>query len=309
MRLGELMQQRVVTIDSHESASAAWSQMKRNRIRHLVVTSDGDLAGVISERDLGGRHGEEARRNRSVEDLMSPRVVSGTPGMTLREAANLMRGRVIGSLPVLEDGNLVGIVTATDVLDELGRGSTRPTRRPEPRTLRMTESRRQAARGKTIRQARISKRTGRARRRQPENAARAPFLGTLPKASKLEPPGEAPQIPAYIRASDGDLNVGDRAYIRRKLGRRLGKFAGAIERISVRTEDVNGRRGGIDRICRIKVVLKGLPSVVLERQDASLAAAVDGALAGVETAVKRAVQRRRMKPLRGPREARRGVAA
>ncbi len=299
MHLSELMQQRVVTIDSHESAGAAWSQMKRNRIRHLVVTSDGGLAGVISERDLGGRHGEAARKNRSVEDLMSPRVVSGTPRMTLREAANLMRGRIIGSLPVLEDGNLVGIVTATDVLDELGRGSTRPTRRPEARSLRMTESRRQAARGKMIRQARVSKGTGRVRQRQPESAQRAPFAGTLPKASKREPPGDNPQIPAYIRASEGDLGVGDRAYIRRKLGRRLGKFAGAIERVSVRTEDVNGPRGGIDRMCRIKVVLKGLPSVVLEHRDASLTAAVDGALAAVETAVGRAVQRRRMKPLRG----------
>ncbi|MGH8326745.1 MAG: HPF/RaiA family ribosome-associated protein, partial [Steroidobacteraceae bacterium] len=73
----------------------------------------------------------------------------------------------------------------------------------------------------------------------------------------------------------------------------------AIERVSVRTEDVNGPRGGIDRMCRIKVVLRGLPSVVLERRDASLVAAVDGALAAVETAVGRAVQRRRMKPLRG----------
>src|SRR6185312_11870833 len=114
MRLGELMQHRVVTIDSQASASAAWAHMRRNRIRHLVVTSDNELAGVVSERDLGGPHGEEARKNRSVEELMSPRMVSGTPRMTLHEAANLMSGRLIGSLPVLEHGSLVGIVTATD---------------------------------------------------------------------------------------------------------------------------------------------------------------------------------------------------
>lgn len=298
MRLGELMQQRVVTIDSHEPASAAWSQMRRHRIRHLVVTSDDELAGVISERDLGGRHGEETRGGRSVEELMSPRVVSGTPKMTLREAANLMRGRTIGSLPVLQDGTLVGIVTATDVLDELGRGSARPRRSPELRTQRMTESRRQAARGKAIRRPRPGKTTGRARRRKPENARRAPFPKAVPKASKREPPAGFPQVPAHIRAADGDLSPDDRAYIRRKLGRRLGKFVGAIERVSVRTEDVNGPRGGADRVCRIKVVLRGLPSVVLERRDASLNAAVDGALAGVETAVRRAVQRRRMKPFK-----------
>ena len=298
MRLHELMQPRVVTIDSHESASTAWSQMRRHRIRHLAVTADGELTGMISERDLGGRHGEDVRKGRSVEEMMSPRVVSGTPRMTLRDAANLMRGRMIGSLPVLEDGELVGIVTATDVLDALGRGSTRPTRRPELRAQRMTESRRQGARRNVVRRARGSGATGRARPRQPENARRAPFAEALSKASKTEAPEEFPQVPTHIRATEGDLSPDDRTYIRRKLGRRLGKFADVIERVSVRAEDVNGPRGGIDRVCRIKVVLSGLPSVVLERRDASLNAAVDGALAGVETAVRRAVQRRRMKPLR-----------
>lgn len=298
MRLEELMQPRVVTIDSDESATAAWSQMRRHRIRHLMVTSRGDLVGVLSERDLGGRHGEPARKGRLVAEMMSRRIVSGTPAMTLRQAANLMRGRMIGSLPVLDDGKLVGIVTATDVLDELGRGSTRPTRRPEQRAERITESRRQGARRKVVRYARASRAHGRARSRRAESARRAPFAGMLPKASKREAPGEFPPVPAHIRAGEGDLGPDDRAYIRRKLGRRLGKFAGAIERVSVRTEDVNGPRGGNDRACRIKVVLSGLPSVVLERRDASLSAAVDGALAGVETAVRRAVQRRRMKPLR-----------
>jgi ribosome-associated translation inhibitor RaiA len=89
-----------------------------------------------------------------------------------------------------------------------------------------------------------------------------------------------------------------RDYVRRKLGSKLEKFSGAIERVSVRVEDVNGPRGGVDQACRIKVVLRGLPSVVFESRDASLNAAVDGALSGVPRAVRRATQRRRMKPLR-----------
>jgi hypothetical protein len=106
------------------------------------------------------------------------------------------------------------------------------------------------------------------------------------------------QMPAYIRAAGTGLARQDRDYIRRKLRIRLGKFAGSIERISVRVEDVNGPRGGIDQACRIKVVLRGLPSVVFESRDAARNAAVDGALAGAEQATRRALQRRRMKPLR-----------
>jgi len=289
MRLGELMQRRVMTIDSQASASVAWSQMKRNRIRHLVVTSDSELAGVISERDLGGPHGEEARKGRSVEELMSPRIVSGTPRMTLGEAANLMRGRIIGSLPVLEGGNLVGIVTATDVLDELGRAATRPKRHPRQRALRTTASRRLPAPGKT-RQKRV-KGTGRVRPRQPQSGRRARLPEVPLKVPTRESLRGAFQIPARVRASEGNLGMGDRAYIRRQLGRRLGKFGAAIERVSVRIEDVDGPQGNIDRMCRIKVVLQGLPSVVLERRHASLTAAVDEALAGAEAALSRVLRR------------------
>lgn len=137
----------------------------------------------------------------------------------------------------------------------------------------------------------------RRRARKPENARTSPLAASLPEADKKVRSSET-RIPTYIRALQGDFGPDDRAHIRRKLGRRLGKFARSIERVSVRTEDVNGPRGGVDRVCRIKVVLRGLPSVVFEKRDASLHAAVDLALAGVERAVRRSLQRRRMKPLR-----------
>jgi hypothetical protein len=71
---------------------------------------------------------------------------------------------------------------------------------------------------------------------------------------------------------------------------------------------VNGPRGGVDRACRVKVVLSALPSVVVSEQDASLAAAIDRALGGAERAVRRAVQRRRMKTTKRRRGAPERVA-
>src|SRR6185437_13620375 len=298
MRLSELMHTRVVTIDSGEGADSAWSKMRKNRIRHLVVTESGSLAGVISERDLGGRSGDEIRTGRTAGALMSSRVVSAEPTTTLREAANLMRGRLIGSLPVLDGHRLVGIVTATDVLDALGRGSSRPTRRLESRALRVTKDRRRAARHPVVLRRAPDSGFGRARRRTPDSARRSPFAGSLPRTSKRAAAAEARHVPAHIRSVGDELGPHDQSYIRRKLGTRLGKFASAIERVSVRTQDENGPRGGIDRKCRIKVVLRGLPSIVFESRGATVNAALDGALVGAERAVRRAVQRRRMKPVK-----------
>jgi CBS domain-containing protein len=236
-----------------------------------------------------------------VQDLMASRLISAKPETTLRQAANLMRGRLIGSLPVLDGDRLVGIVTATDVLDELGRGSTRPRVGGERGPLRAPPpSRRQAGSQKDVvrRPASRGSPTGRARRRQPDSAGRSPFPPRIPKASKHNERTQTWQVPAYIRARPGDLSPDDLTYIRRKLGTRLGKFASSIERVSVRTEDINGPRGGVDKLCRIKVVLSGLPSVVFESRHPSLNAAVDGTISGVERAVRRTLQRRRMKPLR-----------
>lgn len=123
------------------------------------------------------------------------------------------------------------------------------------------------------------------------------------RVRKPDSPRRAP-LPAFIRAEQRDLDRVDRDYIRRKLGTRLGKFSGSIVRISVRTDDLNGPRGGVDRLCRIKVTLRELPAEVFECRHASLDAAVDGALAGIERNVRRALQRRRMRPIRARHRAR-----
>ena len=88
-----------------------------------------------------------------------------TPRTTLRQAANVMQGRLIGSLPVVEDGKLVGIVTATDVLHELGRGSSRPTIRAKRQNMRLPPA--------SARTARTAKRTSPAKARARTTRSRA----------------------------------------------------------------------------------------------------------------------------------------
>ena len=72
--------------------------------------------------------------------------------------------------------------------------------------------------------------------------------------------------PAHIRVIGAAVDPADRDAIARKLGMKLGKFAASIERVSVRLADANGPKGGVDQVCRIKVVLSGLPSVLVGRR-------------------------------------------
>jgi acetoin utilization protein AcuB len=120
------MRRNVETIGEHESADQAWECMRSKRIHHLVVARGPGIVGILSDRDIGGPFDPAYRKGRAVGDVMTPSVVSARPETTIREAANLLRGRSIGSLPILEDGKIVGIVTTTDLLTLIGKGAERP---------------------------------------------------------------------------------------------------------------------------------------------------------------------------------------
>jgi hypothetical protein len=128
---------------------------------------------------------------------------------------------------------------------------------------------------------------------------RKPLVESVPRGQKrVGNRTQKPGITANIRLESVKLDEDDREYIRRRLGEKLGRHAKAVERVSVRLRDVNGPRGGVDVMCRIKVVLSGLPSVVVEQQAATYRPALTKALAGAERAVRRTVQRKRMRPMR-----------
>jgi CBS domain-containing protein len=127
MRVNEIMSSHVKTVPITASADAAWEMMRGDRIHHLVVMDGKNVAGVFSARDAGGINGELIRNGRQVGELMSAHVVTAENNAPLKRVANLMRGHTIGSVVVVDNGKPVGIVTTSDLLELLGRGSIRPT--------------------------------------------------------------------------------------------------------------------------------------------------------------------------------------
>jgi acetoin utilization protein AcuB len=130
MRVADVMTKHVQTISPDSGGVDAWELMRRKGIHHLVVMADSGVTGVISDRDAGGRSGASIRARSRVSDLMSTSVVTVEPDATIRKTANLMRGRTIGCVPVVDGTRLVGIVTVSDLLELLGRGVARPARPP-----------------------------------------------------------------------------------------------------------------------------------------------------------------------------------
>ena len=136
MRVQDVMTKRVTTVSGATSADEAWTLMRTKGIHHLVVTEGRDVVGVVSERDLGGRQGAEVRDRQIVSDLMTERVVTIEPDLTVRKAANLMRGKSLGCLVVTtRTGKIRGIVTTADLLELIGRGTERPVATTTRRTL------------------------------------------------------------------------------------------------------------------------------------------------------------------------------
>ena len=127
----DFMSTQLVTLAEDETISLAEQLMQAIRIRHLPVLAPGDrLVGLVSDRDLMraaassiARLTEEDdrafKRSISVGEIMTRDVYVVTPETTVLEASKQMRARKIGCLPVVEDDDLVGLVTETDLIDVL----------------------------------------------------------------------------------------------------------------------------------------------------------------------------------------------
>ena len=148
VRVADWMTETVLAVETFDSISIARQVMAKHRVNQLPVLDNDVLVGIITDRDLRdacptsmliGRTKEidEFAESYTVEEVMTHDVFTVRPGTPLTKAVSLLRRHRIGSLPVIEHKQLVGIITRSDILDfvlsgarlKLSAGRRRPARK------------------------------------------------------------------------------------------------------------------------------------------------------------------------------------
>ena len=125
MNVRDIMSSNVVTIPSSTSIADAKRIMEAHRFRRLPVVDKGKLVGIVTERRLESVSPSKATsltvwelsyllHKTSVKEIMERHVVTIPPDMTAEEATALAQSNKVGSMVVVEDGRVVGIVTTND---------------------------------------------------------------------------------------------------------------------------------------------------------------------------------------------------
>ncbi|HLW58024.1 MAG TPA: CBS domain-containing protein [Bacteriovoracaceae bacterium] len=110
----------VISISSKDQLDRALQLMQENGIRHLPVIDDGNVMGMISERDVLTHMGKVWDKVLHVEDIMNSDILSVNVNDNLGDVAFQLSSQKKGSALVLdEDGSVYGIFTTTDALNAL----------------------------------------------------------------------------------------------------------------------------------------------------------------------------------------------
>jgi len=117
MIVAELMTRNPATVRPTDTLEVACTKMQTGRFRQVPVVDGERLVGIVTDRDARQHFGQLAHTR--IDAAMSTHPFSVRASAPVETAAHILMTNKIGSLPVVEDGKLVGIITATDMLRAL----------------------------------------------------------------------------------------------------------------------------------------------------------------------------------------------
>jgi len=130
MLVRKKMKTDLVTVTKNDRMTTAKKILQEKNIRHLPVVEGKKLVGLVTNMDIRKAEASPATSleirelhylldKLTVGEIMTRNVITISPDISVEEAATLLHDNKIGCLPVVEDGNLVGIITENDVMEIL----------------------------------------------------------------------------------------------------------------------------------------------------------------------------------------------
>jgi acetoin utilization protein AcuB len=128
--VSQWMTKTVVTIKPYDTVRQARELLNKHRINQLPVVVNEKLVGIVTDRDirdaypsslrlLRGKDMDDFADAHTIEEVMTYHVIVVNSHTSLREATQRLRRQRLGSLPVVDNEQLVGIITRSDLLDAL----------------------------------------------------------------------------------------------------------------------------------------------------------------------------------------------
>jgi CBS domain-containing protein len=120
MTIADVMTKSVISVDASITINEAAKMMEDAKVGAVIIMEDNMPVGIVTDRDFAIKIAAHAYQiTTPIKQIMSSPLFSINSDESVRTAADLMHDRGIRKLPVIDGENIVGIITATDIVNLL----------------------------------------------------------------------------------------------------------------------------------------------------------------------------------------------
>ena len=121
----DIMTKAIISVDPSTTVFQVAKMMEQGGIGAILVKKDGRTSGIITDRDYAIKIVvDKLSMDTQVENVASFPLVTVSQNDSIIAAASLMSSKKIRKLAVVEDGNVIGIITSTDLVTQLAKNSS-----------------------------------------------------------------------------------------------------------------------------------------------------------------------------------------
>ena len=118
--IGDIMTKAVISVDGSVTVNEAAKMMEDAKVGAVIIMENNKPVGIVTDRDFAVKIVAHAYQiTTPVKQIMSSPLISINSDESVRSAADVMHDIGIRKIPVIDDGNLVGMITATDIVNLL----------------------------------------------------------------------------------------------------------------------------------------------------------------------------------------------